>query len=297
MLIKKKLFTSIKSYNLCLETASKKNSKELISFLKIKSPSPIALSSSKNLEQIVKVAWGDLVNKSKTLLEILSGKLKPKKITKHEQSHAGTSELTKEEILESSKAIKKLQKDKGLKPGLYFILLIDLVGSTYAASQMDANDNIRRIRQFITFTKQSINKKSRNKIKYLVQQKDASLIIFSNFDDILDWFKKITKLLQKYNEMCDITRRSKVYKMEYKIAIHAGEVHFEIEDPIALAVDQVFKIEKNLVANNFAISDRVREIIRNRINGGKIHSNKIMDLDLIGEENSRPLWNITIISK
>lgn len=292
-----RLASTIKSYNLCLESLPKKTLEKIDTILKVIPPSIIILADAKNRNLVLKVAWDDLITKSKTLLEIFNGKLLPQKITPRELTLLGTSESVKKIILDSSKAIKKLETAKEIESGLYFIVLIDLVSSTISASQMHPDKNISRIATFIEFAKKSINKKSRSKIKPVVEAKEGLLIIFRNFDDILDWFEKIKKFLKKYNEKCDRDNLSKFYTMQYKIAVHAGEVFFKQNNPIAWAVDQVFKIEKYTPTDNFVISDRVREIILPRLNDGRqLHSDKIVDVILEGDENKRPLWSISVIS-
>ena len=293
---KQRLLTSIKSYNLCLESVPEEISDDVSSLLKVAPLDHIIMSSAKNQEQIIIVTWENLVNKAKTLLEILSGRLQLQEITERERSIIGTSAALKDVILDSSEKIRKLEEENQIQSGLYYIVLIDLVGSTNAAGKMDPQENIERINKFIGFTKSAINNNSRNKIEHLLQIKDASLILFCNFEDILDWYKKISELLQKFNDECDVKKIDEIYKMYCKVATQAGEVHFYKADPIALAVDQVFKIEKYLKSGYFGVTDRVREIILPRIFSKKLSSEKIMDLDLEGEENIRPLWNIIINS-
>ena len=97
--------------------------------------------------------------------------------------------------------------------------------------------------------------------------------------------------------MCDRKKLSKFHKMQYKIAVHAGEVFFKQNNPICWAVDQVFKIEGYTPPDNFVISDRVREIILPRLNDGRqLRSDKVTEVVLEGDEHTRPLWSISVIS-
>jgi len=294
---RERLVSAIKSYNLCLESLPEKTLEKINTVLNVTPPSTLVLAEAKNSEQIIKVYWEKLHDKSQTLLEIVKGNQEPQEITERERALVDLPKELRDIILETSEKIRKLEEEKKVEPGLYYIVLIDLVGSTAAAGQLDPQENIDRNNKFIEFTRNAINNNSRNSINYLLQQKDASLILFSNFEDILDWQKQVMESLKNYNDECDREGKDSVYKMYCKIAIQAGEVHFYKADPIALAVDQVFKIEKYLVGGNFAITDRVREVILPRINSGKLISEKLTEIKIDGEENSKPLWHISIKSE
>ena len=192
--------------------------------------------------------------------------------------------------------VKKLEEQKFFRPCLYYVVLIDLAGSTPASARLEPDENIKRIKQFTGFTVEALKKlPARNIEVFLSEIGDASLFLFTNFEDILNWAGMVDDLLDAYNQKCMQEGKPEVYKMYSRKVVHLGEVHFtEESDPVALAINQVFKIEKEFKRGQFGITDAVRQVALPRINSGQLTAKLITRIMLPGENVPCRLWNITV---
>lgn len=78
-----------------------------------------------------------------------------------------------------------------------------------------------------------------------------------------------------------------------KKCIHVGEVHYSGKsNPIALVVNQVFKIEKMFKKGDIGFTDIVREIISPLIKSEAIKIEKVTDTVLPGDNIEKPIWRI-----
>ena len=190
--------------------------------------------------------------------------------------------------------LKTLQTKNKFKPGLYYILLVDLFDSTKTSEMINPEENTKRIVEFIEFTKKSIPKQTENTGIFIKDIGDASLFLFNNFLDILNWKKNLEKYCIKYNKKCDKKQKPKIYKLFFKTIVHLGEIHVDDQgDPKSLALNQLAKIEKELKKNQFGITDKVRLVILPRVNSGQIKTLKIKEVVLDGEKTKSVIWNIT----
>lgn len=193
--------------------------------------------------------------------------------------------------------IKKLGEQKSFRPCLYYIVLIDLAGSTLASARLEPDENIKRIKQFGGFTMEALKKiPARNIQIFLSEIGDASLFLFTNFQDVLNWARIVDELLNAYNQNCIMEGKPEVYQMYSRKCIHLGEVHFtEESDPIALAINQIFKIEKEFKNGQFGITDAVKQVILPRINSGQLNAKLITRTVLPGENYPCRLWDVTVV--
>jgi len=208
--------------------------------------------------------------------------------------------ISKSEIFSDEKSIentvntvKRMGRAKNLPAGLYYIVLIDLVGSSTASSKISPEDNKKRIKEYIKFTKQALPKKPNNFLTFVKSIGDASLFLFTNFKDILNWSVSIDSLCNDYNLKCMKKQKPDIFQMFSKKCIHLGEVLFDDDsDPIALAINQIAKIEKEFKQDQLGITDVVKQVILPRINFGQLSAKKLKKIILNGETISRPLWII-----
>lgn len=152
---------------------------------------------------------------------------------------------------EASSALDKifeLQSQGIIRDGIYYIVLVDIVGSTKFAAEYGNLKLSERIKTFVTF---SFNALSESKIKnngiFLREIGDAVLFIFQHFPDILKWRDN----LQKYLDIFCTTNDP--YTL--RTCVHVGEVTLEGVNPITLAVSQTFKMEKTVQANDIVLTD------------------------------------------
>lgn len=152
---------------------------------------------------------------------------------------------------EASSALNKLfelQSQGIIRDGIYYIVLVDIVGSTKYAAEHGNLKLAERIKIFVTY---SFNALSASKIKnngiFLKEIGDAVLFIFQHFPDILKWRDN----LQQYLSV--VQRDSEPYVL--RTCIHIGEVTLEGVNPITLAVSQTFKMEKSVKENDIVLTE------------------------------------------
>lgn len=88
------------------------------------------------------------------------------------------------------------------------------------------------------------------------------MILFSSFQDALEWWREMNAGLASRNAMWEYEipkSLRRTFRCEAKTVIHAGEVAYSDGNiPIAQAVNEVFKIEKMFKANELGITEPVR---------------------------------------
>lgn len=189
-------------------------------------------------------------------------------------------------------------KESSFQPGLYYVVLIDLVGSTKASYQLSPEENISRIKRFIGYIKDALEiSNPKNHAVFIKDIGDAALFLFADFQDILNWANTVDESLKKYNDRCINEGKKEIYQMFSKKCVHLGEVHFEESNPIALAINQIFKIEKEFKGGQLGVTDAVRHVILPRINSGQVIIEKITEATFPGENVPTPLWSISMCGK
>jgi hypothetical protein len=189
----------------------------------------------------------------------------------------------------------KGQEDSGLfHPGLYYIVLIDLTASTEASIRLGPEANKTRVEEFIRMTIKGVSESDLvNRAIFVKEIGDASLFIFSHFGDIINWSKVVNSLFTEYNAKFIEEGKEDFYQIKSKICVHIGEVVFsDRRNPLALAINQLFKIEKLFPREVFGITDHVKDIITPRIESGEVDSMEVTKTTLPGEKIERPLWSL-----
>jgi class 3 adenylate cyclase len=136
--------------------------------------------------------------------------------------------------VEAQQAIEKvadLQKQGVLRDGLYYLVLVDLVGSTKYGAEYGNKALQDRIERFVTFSFQSLNgARLRNVGLFLKEIGDSVLFVFQHFPDVLRWRYQF-----------DLARDLAVPPLGLRTCVHVGEVSLHGVNPLSLAVSQVFK--------------------------------------------------------
>ncbi len=152
---------------------------------------------------------------------------------------------------EASSALNKifeLQSQGIIRDGIYYIVLVDIVGSTKFAAEFGNVKLNERIKTFVTY---SFNALSASKIKnngiFLREIGDAVLFIFQHFPDILKWRDNLQKYLDIFGKIKD--------PYSLRTCVHIGEVTLDGVNPITLGVSQTFKMEKTVQANDIVLTD------------------------------------------
>lgn len=199
--------------------------------------------------------------------------------------------------LEAIAKVRDLEAKNLFRPGLYYVALVDLTASTAASAHLGAETNIRRIEAFITATVEALGSiKPRNYAQFLKEVGDGSLFLFSSFDDLYDWWIKAQGNLESYNDEYrgDFEDDEwEYFKLSAKTVVHLGEVAFsEHKNPIALAVNQVFKIEKLFSAYELGATDAVRQAATPGLIQRELTPVKRKSVVLPGDKTATLTWKL-----
>jgi class 3 adenylate cyclase len=165
--------------------------------------------------------------------------------------------------IEAIRSVMHLERRNIFREGLYYIVLCDLCRSSEAAAKLGQERNKDRIETFIlTCIEALAHFEPRNYFLPIREIGDAVLILFSSFEDALEWWREMNGGLASRNAMWKYeipTSLRRTFRCEAKTVIHVGEVAYSDHNiPIAQAVNEVFKIEKLFKANELGITDPVR---------------------------------------
>lgn len=142
----------------------------------------------------------------------------------------------------------ELQKQGVIRNGLYYIVLVDLVGSTKYTAEFGNDKAAKRIEYFVTSSFNALNEAEIRNIGLFIKEiGDAVLFIFQHFPDILRWRAGLDKWLDLMKEV-DVP-------YEIRTCVHVGEVSLQGVNPFSLAVSQTFKIEKAVQAGEIVLTE------------------------------------------
>ena len=153
------------------------------------------------------------------------------------------------EAREAIVKVQELQAQGVLRRGIFYLVLVDLVGSTkYAASE--GNDAASsRIRLFVTSSINAINHaRLHNTGMFLKEIGDAVLLIFSHFVDVLSWASQFQIGLKAWDQMYP------EHPFVVRTCVHIGEVSLDGVNPLSLGVSQVFKMEKAVKGGDIVLT-------------------------------------------
>lgn len=152
-------------------------------------------------------------------------------------------------ITEAGQALDKiieLQAKGIIRNGIYYIVLVDLIGSTKFTVEHGNAKMSERIKLFVTHSFNSLNQsKILNIGIFLKEIGDAVLFVFQHFPDVLKWRDNLQKNLDLHEHNPFLLRT----------CIHIGEVSLEGVNPLSLAVSQTFQMEKEIEAGVIALTD------------------------------------------
>lgn len=191
---------------------------------------------------------------------------------------------------EASDALKKvieLQSQGIIRNGIYYIVLVDLVGSTKYSAE---NGNVRmdeRIKYFVTYSFQALTVSNlTNTAIFLKEIGDAVLFIFQHFPDILKWrdnFQKNLDIIGKHTDPYVL-----------RTCVHVGEVSLNGVNPISLAISQTFKMEKAVKANDIGLTEPAYHIAWPTISRAYKGFSEYGTVDLDGFKESVRLFKLNI---
>lgn len=150
---------------------------------------------------------------------------------------------------------------KQINNGIYYIVLVDLVGSTrYLAS----NGNEKAGQRIINFVQAGvssfINCEKVNRAYFLKEIGDSILFIFTHATDIVKWHEAFTSKLSERSQVID-------EPYEIRTCVHLGEVCLHDANPLCLSVSETFKMEKQVQAGKIVFSDLAAKVAAPTLNG------------------------------
>ena len=153
-----------------------------------------------------------------------------------------------EQAKEAIRKVVDLQKQGVLRDGIYYVVLVDVVGATkYGAAHGNAA-LADRIKRFVTRSFDAFNEaKIRNSGLFLKEIGDAVLFVFQHFPDILRWRHQLNLWLDVEAKIDE--------PMVLRTCVHIGEVSLQGVNPLSLAVSQVFKMEKAVAGNAIVLTE------------------------------------------
>jgi len=141
-----------------------------------------------------------------------------------------------------------LQMQGVIRAGLYYIVLVDLVGSTEYGVRHGNEKLAGRIQKFVTCSFNALNDSEiRNVALFIKEIGDAVLFIFQHFPDVLIWNSKFRECLGIFEH------NDEPYHI--RTSVNIGEVFLEGINPLSLAVSQTFKMEKRVDADQVVLTE------------------------------------------
>jgi len=174
-------------------------------------------------------------------------------------------EYCRKEAIEAIARVRRMEEQHLLRSGVYYIALSDLSGATAASSKLGAELNRQRVESFVTLCVETLGaSEPNNYAQFLKPVGDATLFLFSAFVDLYRWWlaaqERMTLYSSEWNRKLDPDMRS-VFQLRSKTVVHVGEVMYsEGKDPVAAAVNQVFKIEKLFGPGQLGCTEIAREV-------------------------------------
>ena len=170
-------------------------------------------------------------------------------------------------------AVRKMEEESLFRPGIYYIVLADLVGNTDFNSKYGDDAGDVRVEWFQTSAITALGQIApSNYAAYLKPIGDAALLIFSSFADVARWSQRFTEemisISPDYAELVDtddddFEKQLEDFELRARRLVHLGEVRFkEASDPICLSVSQTFKIEKVFKELDLGCTDAVLAAVR-----------------------------------
>jgi len=155
----------------------------------------------------------------------------------------------RKEAIEAIAHVRRMEDLHLLRTGVYYVVLSDLCGATVASETLGTDLNRQRVESFITVCVASLGvSEPQSYAHFLKPVGDAALFLFSAFVDLYTWWRETQSRMHFYssewNRKIQPDMR-KVFQLRSKTVMHVGEVLYsDGSDPVAAAVNQVFKIEK-----------------------------------------------------
>jgi hypothetical protein len=169
--------------------------------------------------------------------------------------------------MESIRRVQELTKQSLVRPGVYYVVLCDLCNSTLALEQLGHQAGVARIQAFILASVQALAKTELESVAFpLKEAGDAMLLMFTSFSDIYRWWsllgEELASMAIEYSGAYGLPfSANTIAGLHVRTVIHLGEIAFtDGVNPVALAVSQVFKMEKQFDAGELGCTEVVKDV-------------------------------------
>ncbi len=204
-------------------------------------------------------------------------------------------------------AVREREKQELFRPGLYYIVLSDLCGSTKGSSLLGQDLNIRRVESFILTCIETLSCIAPNNYYMPIREiGDAVLIIFSSFADLHSWWLIMHEWLAVSNFQWQVElepRDFRAFLLDAKTVVHVGEVAYSDKgNPVAEAVNQVFTIEKLFKEGELGMTQAARTVAAPVLRDLKLRARRRSAVTLPGDTDETQTfvvdrWKLKIIER
>lgn len=149
-----------------------------------------------------------------------------------------------------------MKTEKNIPDGIYYIVFADLVGSTKFGIDFGNAALEARIQRFIHSAELALTnaKMCNNSGRFIKRIGDGALLVFNHFPDVLQWQMEFDGALG----LAEI----RGIRIEPRICVHAGEIRFELREPTSVALNQIFKAEKQIPEGSLILTNTAYELAR-----------------------------------
>jgi hypothetical protein len=199
------------------------------------------------------------------------------------------------EALEAIKSVRLQEKQKLFRPGVYYVVLIDLCNSTESISILGYEVGRHRIENFVTACVAALGSVNlSNYAQFLKQVGDGVLFLFSSIVDLYNWWRAAELRFAFYTSEWNRKNDKKyhpAFQLKAKTVVHLGEINYNKNvDPISIAISQVFKIEKQFCAGQLGATNLVFEVAQPYFNELMIEPVLHSEILLPGDLNISKVW-------
>lgn len=156
-----------------------------------------------------------------------------------------------------------IEEQGKINNGVYYIVLVDLVGST---KYLAAHGNEKAAARIISFVQAGvesfINGEKVNKAYFLKEVGDSVLFIFSHVMDVVNWHEHLNAALQKRSGQIEEA-------FQIRTCVHLGEVCLHDANPLCLSVSETFKMEKLVDSGKIVFSEAAASVAAPSLKGSK----------------------------
>lgn len=213
----------------------------------------------------------------------------------------------------AAEAIKKvlaMERNSLFRPGLYYIVLADLVGNTQFNVEYGNKEADIRVQWFHTAAIQTLGKIDlSNYVTFSKTIGDAALLIFSSIEDVISWSETFTDVLQTYDQEYETKLRDDsssdnldedviqaqvaAFSIKARRLVHLGEIRYaDKNDPLSLAVSQTFKIEKEFSEIKLGCTEIVASTVKPVLAGLGYTLEKNKLIKIVGEQSESQSYYI-----